>query len=287
MPSSLDCTLCLMRQSLEAARFASDDTSLHENAVRTIMEMVMNRGFHIPPPLIGQEMHRAIRIMTNNPDPYAKVKREFNDLLLSKMASLRELIENSADRFETALRIAIAGNMIDCALRANIHPGLVDEAVSKALSEPIVGDANELKQLIEKSDKILYILDNCGEIVCDRLFIEQILPKKITAAVRGTPVINDATLEDAEYIGLTDIVPVISNGNDGLGTILEQCSEEFLEHFHSADLILSKGLGNYETLITYGPEIIRQPVMFLFKAKCFFIANFAGVQLGDTVVRLK
>jgi uncharacterized protein with ATP-grasp and redox domains len=275
-----------MRQSLEAARFASSDTELHEKVVRNVMEMVLQRGFRIPPPIIGQEIHRVIRKMVNK-DPYAQVKRQFNDLLLSQMDALRKKITASETPFETAVRIAIAGNMIDCALRANLQPSLVDEAVAAALQEPIVGDLAGFQKWVEKSDKILYLLDNCGEIVCDRLLIEQMFPKKVTAAVRGMPVLNDATLEDAKYVGLTEIVPVISNGNDAIGTILEQCSEEFTEHFYSADLIISKGLGNYETLITAPPEKTTRPIAFLFKAKCAFIAQFSGTKLGDTVIFLK
>jgi len=276
-----------MRQSLEAARFASPDAELHETVVKRVMELVMERGFQVPPPLIGQEIHRMIRELTNNPDPYAQVKREFNDLMLSRMEALRNRIHASSHPFETAVRIVIAGNTIDCALRASIRPEMVDEAVEAALCEPINGNLAELEEVVRRSENIIYLIDNCGEIVCDRLLIELLMPKKITAVVRGTPVINDATLEDAKYVGLTDVVPVISNGNDGLGTILEQCSEEFMEHFRAADLVISKGLGNFETLICYGSEVITQTIAFLFKAKCAFIAGFSGTQLGDAVVRIQ
>lgn len=287
MPSSIDCSLCLLRQSLEAARFASSDPAIHEKIIRQVVIDVLEMGFETPPPRIGQKLHRTIREMTNNPDPYLHVKQKFNDLMLSRIDHFRDLVKSSADPFETAVRLAIAGNTIDFAIRANLEAKDIDEAVEQALRQPINGDVNELRQIIEKADKILYLADNAGEIVCDRLLIEHLLPKDVTACVRGLPIINDATLDDAKQVGLTEIVPVISNGNDGMGTMLEQCSQEFMAVFHEADLIISKGLGNYETLICYDKTALPQPIAFLFKAKCEFIAQFSGTQLGDCVIRIQ
>lgn len=287
MPSSIDCSLCLLRQALEAARFASADTAVHEKIIRKVMNEVLDLGFQIPPPVIGQKIHRTIREMTDNPDPYLHVKHEFNELMLSRIDHFRDLIRESADPFETAVRLAIAGNTIDFAIRANLAAKDIDDAVEQALKQPINGDVDELRRTIENANKILYLCDNSGEIVCDRLLIEHLLPKDITACVRGKPVINDATLDDAEQVGLTEIVPVISNGNDGMGTMLEQCSQEFMSVFHEADLIISKGLGNYETLICYDETMLPQRVAFLFKAKCPFIAQLTGTQLGDCVVRIQ
>jgi uncharacterized protein with ATP-grasp and redox domains len=255
--------------------------------IREVMESILRYGFQTPPPVIGQEIHRSIRNMTNNPDPYLPVKQKFNALMMSRIEHFRALIDNSDDPFDTAVRLAIAGNTIDFALRANLEPRDIDEAVEQALKQPINGDVNELRQTIENANKILYLTDNSGEIVCDRLFIERLSHKNIVACVRGLPVINDATLDDAQQVGLTEIVPVISNGTDALGTMLEQCSEQFMSVFHQSDLIISKGLGNYETLICYDETMLPQQVAFLFKAKCSFIANYSGTKLGDCVVRLR
>ena len=286
MPSSIDCSLCLMRQALEAARFATPDTNIHERVIREVMTDVLEMGFAVPPPVIGQKIHRTIRALTKNPDPYFSVKQKFNELMLSRLDHFRDLVKSSADPFETAVRLAIAGNTIDFAIRANLEAKDIDEAIDSALKQPINGDIDALRQIIDKSKKILYLADNSGEIVCDRLLIEHLLPKDIVACVRGLPIINDVTLEDAEQVGLTEIVPVISNGNDGIGTMLEQCSQEFMTVFHEADLIISKGLGNFETLICYNRTMLPLPVAFLFKAKCAFIANFSGTQLGDSVIRI-
>jgi len=287
MPSSIDCSLCLMRQSLEAARFATPDAEIHEEVIRKVMNLVLEMGFQTPPPVIGQQVHRTIRALTNNPDPYLKVKQTFNELMFSRIDHFRDLITASSDPFDTAVRLAIAGNAIDFAIRANLEPSDVDTAIEQALSQPINGDVDWLRKNIENASKILYLTDNAGEIVCDRLLIEQMLPKDIVACVRGMPVINDAMIDDARQVGLTEIVPVITNGNDGMGTVLEQCSQEFMAVFHEADLIISKGLGNYETLICYDDSQLPQTVAYLFKAKCSFIAQFSGTQLGDCVIRIK
>ena len=287
MPSSIDCSLCLLRQSLEAARFATPDTEIHERVIREVMNCILEMGFQTPPPVIGQKIHRTIRTLTNNPDPYLKVKQAFNELMFSRINHFRELIAASGDPFDTAVRLAIAGNSIDFAIRANLEEKDIDTAIDQALTQPINGDVNTLRQTIDNANKILYLADNAGEIVCDRLLIEQLLPKEIVACVRGLPVINDSLMDDAKQVGLTEVVPVITNGNDGMGTVLEQCSQEFMSIFNESDLIISKGLGNYETLICYDDSQLPQTVAFLFKAKCSFIAQFTGTQLGDCVVRIR
>lgn len=293
MPSSLDCTLCLFRQTLDAVRFATDDTTVHREVLSHVIGTVHELGLETAPPIIGQQVHRTIRRLTNNPDPYLRVKRLFNEAMMERLDTLRTRIATSSNPFETAVRLAIGGNSIDFAVSSNIDMGQLDESLERALALPLCGDVEKLQNLISGAKKILLIADNCGEIVCDRLLVEQILrqfpDKNVTVVVRGFPIINDATYEDAEFIGLTELVPVISNGNDGLGTMLEQCSLDFFTHFDTADCILCKGLGNYETLIGYSRGDTRkehQNFAFLFKAKCSFIAQFSGTTLGDHVIQI-
>ena len=232
-----------------------------------------------------------MRRETGNDDPYAGPKREFNALMLSVRDSLRKRIEASDDPLHTAVQLAIAGNTIDYAVRADWNATLVFDAVEGALRQPINGNVERLIELISESNHLLYLLDNCGEIVCDQLFIETIRKFRpelnITAVVRGAAVLNDATWSDAKQIGLDETVTVIDNGNDVVGTLLEQCGPEFMKHFERADLIVAKGLANFETLIEYDAEKLPKTVCFLFKAKCPFIARFAGVTLGDLVVRIR
>jgi len=291
MPTSPDCILCLSRQSLDAARFVSDDPKIHEQVLRRSLEISLERGFIDTPPLLGQEIHREIRRLTGNPDPYAAVKKEFNTLIFSQIDHFREIIRSAENPLEAAVRVAVGGNTIDFALGPHLSAETVNDAMQKAMGQPINGDLQQFFDVVATAKNILYLLDNSGEIVCDRLLIEELLrkesPPTITAVVRGFPVINDATREDAKFVGLTDLVEVIDNGNDGLGTILELCGPTFHEHLAHADLVISKGLANYETLIEYGPEKYSKTTAYLFKAKCAFIAKFSGTSLGDLVVQVR
>ena len=136
------------------------------------------------------------------------------------------------------------------------------------------------KEATEQAEEIFYLTDNAGEIVLDRLLIEQLPYEKVTLVVKGKPVINDATIEDAELAGLPRIVHVIDNGSDGPGTILESCSQSFRDRFTNADLVIAKGQGNYETLSN-----INKNIFFLLKAKCPVIANHIGCEVGSFVFR--
>lgn len=287
MPVSPDCILCLCRQSLEAARYATEDPAIHEKVLRRSLELALERGFTEIPPFLAQDIQREIRQLTGNPDPYSVEKKRFNDLLLSQYDQLRDMVRSSQNPLETAVRIAIGGNSIDFALGTNLNAEIVNNALQAALTQPLKGDLELFTKYVSGAKNILYITDNCGEVVCDRLLMEEILRQfqtRITAVVRGAPVINDATLEDAKSIGLTELVPVIDNGNDGVGTILELCSEEFHAHLRDSDFVIAKGLANYETLVEYGPDKLSKPIAYLFKAKCAFIAQYTQTQLGDHVV---
>lgn len=291
MAQSLDCTLCLTRQALEAARFATDDPGKHETVLKQAFQTILDRGFTTISPLVAQEIQRIVKKETGDNDPYAKVKKEFNELMLSVRDSLRKRIQDSGNPLKTAIQLAIAGNTIDYAVRADWTKDLVFDAIEDAMRQSINGDLDGFLDRIAKAKNILYLLDNCGEIICDQLLIEQLKEFRpdleITAVVRGAPVLNDATMLEARQIGLDQTVRVIDNGNDVIGTLLEQCGDEFFEAFDKADLILAKGLANFETLTEYDEKQLPKTVCFLFKAKCPFISGFAGAKLGDLVIRIR
>jgi len=232
---------------------------------------------------MGQEIHRLIRQITGVKDPYRDIKDHSNQLALQIYPGLKEKIEHSADPFATAVRIAIAGNIIDFAKindldDAKIHQ-TIEDSFTAALSESAVSD---LRNAVKQSKNILYIGDNAGEIVFDRLLLEQLPYEKVTFVVRGSPVINDATMEDAQKTGLTKLVKVIDNGSDAPGTILETCSDIFCSCFEKADLIVAKGQGNYETL-----SDVDKDIFYLFKVKCSVIAKDAGEEVGSLVLHRK
>ncbi|MGI5831230.1 MAG: damage-control phosphatase ARMT1 family protein [Thermoguttaceae bacterium] len=288
MSTVLDCYLCLLRQSLEAARYATTEESVQREVLRAAAEQVLEEGFDVPPPKIGRAIHRLIKKITGNPDPYLAEKERFNRAMLEQLPRMRGYVVQAKDPLRMAVTLAIAGNSIDAAL-GKIKESDVEAAFQRAISQPLTGEYQEFSDAVHSAGTIFLLADNAGEIVCDRVLVEYLtktLGKSVTAAVRGEPILNDATMDDARFCGLTDLIPVISNGNDGLGTFLDECSPEFLDTFCSADLVIAKGLANYETLVDNKTEWQPRRIAFLFKSKCPFISGYAGTKLGDLVVRL-
>jgi damage-control phosphatase, subfamily I len=280
MRTYFDCIPCFLRQTLDAVRDLGLDASLQEHVLRTVLAACAEMDLGQSPPVMGQRIHRVIREASGNADPYAEMKERFNRLALGLYAECRGSIERANDPLETALRLAIAGNVIDAAPKSGLSEEDVRRSMLQALTDPLDGDVKEFSRAVAASPDILYLADNAGEIVFDRLLIEQIGADKVTVAVKGSPVINDATLADAAVAGLTSIVEVIDNGSDAPGTILEDCSESFRQRFGAADLVLAKGQANYETLSETDRDIF-----FVLKAKCPLIARDVGSPLGSLVVR--
>lgn len=276
----LDCISCFVRQALDAARFVTDDEQIHREVVYQVLGIVGDLDMSQSPPVIAQQIHRLIRKLVGSDDPYSRVKKQFNSMAFRLYPSLRKQIINSKDPFETAVRIAIAGNIIDFGVKSSLTESEVKMTVNDSLSSYLNPEqVKSFKDALDESERILYLADNAGEIVFDHLLIEQMPIDKITVAVKGSPVINDATIDDANIVGLSRIVEVIDNGSDGPGTILETCSQSFLDRFEKADLIIAKGQGNYESLSN-----IDKNIFFLLKAKCPVIAEDIGCKVGEMIL---
>lgn len=281
MRTYFDCIPCFIRQALNAARLATDDEQIHEKVVREVLRLAADLDMSRSPPSTGQQIHRLIRELVGKDDPYRKIKKRFNNLALKLYPELRKQIVDSDDRLETAIRLAIAGNIIDFGVNNSLEESHVKETISDSLSGYL--DPKQIqgfKDAVNAAEKILYLADNAGEIVFDRLLIEQLPYEKVIVVVKGTPVINDATMEDAGVAGLTRIVEVIDNGSDAPGTIMESCSQEFRHRFTNADLIIAKGQGNYETL-----SDVNKNIFFILKAKCPVIARDLGCEVGEMILR--
>jgi len=232
------------------------------------------------PPAMAQRIHRFIREITGVSDPYLDVKNRFNTLALEMYPDLRQRTDTSTDPVETAVRLAIAGNIIDFGVNSAVEPSQVERTIKESLTDPLDKDSLEtFKHAIAQAEKILYLGDNAGEIVFDRLLIEQLPCEKTTFAVRGGPILNDVVREDARVAGITDLVEVIDNGSDAPGTILESCSEAFRRRFDESDLIIAKGQGNYETL-----SDVDKNIFFLVRPKCGVLARHLGREIGSLVL---
>ena len=280
MKTFFDCIPCFVRQALDSVRLVTDDEVVHERLLREVLRAASEMDLRQSPPAMGQHIHQLIRRLTRQRDPYGEIKQRHNRLALELYPKLRALVRGSGSPLETALRLAIAGNVIDLGVNARLDESSVSEAIEGALSAPLNGDVGAFAEAVSSARRILYLADNAGEIAFDRLLIEQMPVEKVTLAVRGAPVINDATIVDAQVAGIPGLVEVIDNGSDAPGTILEDCSPEFRRRFDRADLIVAKGQGNYETL-----GDVPKDIFFVLKAKCPVIARHLGCHVGSLVLQ--
>jgi uncharacterized protein with ATP-grasp and redox domains len=283
MRLNLDCIPCFQRQVLQAVRFISDDEELHQKVLRIAIKKLLESSWDATPPEIAHEIHRIVRALTNENDPYKKVKRESNNLVLKMYPNLKKQVEESSDPLRTAVRLAIAGNIIDFGPLQNFN---LEKTVRDVLKRPFaVDDYTQLKETIRHAENLLFFTDNAGEIGFDKLLVETILKtkklEKICFAVKGGPIINDATLEDAQYMSLCDLPNVefleMNNGEPGTGP--KRNSETVKKLIMQHDLVISKGQGNYEGLSTHSG------LFFLLMAKCPIIASDLRVKVGDIILK--
>ncbi|MFO7976032.1 MAG: ARMT1-like domain-containing protein [Candidatus Hydrogenedentota bacterium] len=280
MKTFFDCIPCFVRQALDAIRRATDDETVHEDVLREALRAISEMDLRGSPPAMGYTIHRLVRDRVGEGDPYREMKDESNRYALELYPDLQEQVQNSSNPLETAVRLAIAGNIIDVAVKSDMDHRNVKHAIHRALSAPFEADLEGFAKAVAEAERILYLADNAGEIVLDRLLLERLPLERVTLVVRGAPVINDATMVDAQAAGLTELVEVMDNGADVPGTILELSSELFRQRFDAADLVIAKGQGNYETL-----SEVPKDIFFILLAKCPVIARDIGCNVGELVLR--
>ncbi|MFW6279790.1 MAG: damage-control phosphatase ARMT1 family protein [Planctomycetota bacterium] len=284
MKTYLECMPCFVSQSVDAVKMVTDDPDERMRITRSALRIISRVPDDMPPPALAGRIHRMIRSETDVHDPYEAIKKRSNEFALDRLGAVRERAEKADDSFEAALRFSIAGNIMDWGAKthSDVSPEGVDEIIEKCLEDPIQGiEPRTLRDKIEAADDVLYLADNAGEIVMDRVFIEQMSGTEITVAVKSDPIINDALLADARQAGLSDVVPVIETGADTPGAVWEECHEEFKNRFRRSDLVISKGQGNYESL-----SHVRENdnITFLLKVKCPVVARDTGYSTGDMVI---
>lgn len=277
MKTFLDCLPCMMDQALRAGRIATDDERIIKKLLDSVGAMMKDIPLENTPPETGEIIYRKVREITGVADPYKEVKKANIEEALSLYPELKKIVEESENSLLTAIRIAIAGNVID--LGVNKKFNLVED-VSKILKQDFaIMDFEKFEKQLKIADSVLYLGDNAGESVFDKILIEE-LNKPVTYVVREIPVINDVTEEDAIASGINEVADIISSGTTAPAVILSLCNIEFLERFNNSKMIISKGQGNYE-----GLSDVKQPVFFLLKAKCFVIANDLNVEENDIVLK--
>jgi len=277
--TELECLPCFYGQIARTLAYAGINGDRGIRIKRKAEAVIASASLDEVPARTTTIIHRILRQETGV-DPYKNVKEAYNQIALEKLPGLRRRAAETVDRLEGSVRAAIAGNVIDFGIYEQID---LDRSIDEAFLLPLpAAGYRSFSAAVDSATRILYLCDNAGELVFDRLLLETLRDreKNVTVAVKGSPVINDATLADADAAGLAECATVIDNGNDGIGTLLEACSPRFMDAYCAADLIISKGQANYETLVQSGDARI----FYLFKVKCPVVANALKRENGDIVV---
>jgi hypothetical protein len=284
MKTEVECFPCFLRQTIIALKQLNGlQDDLRQEILHEVLSIIQKADMNKPPAYSTTYIHRTIRNRIGK-DPFKKIKSDYNTIAMGLYPELKEKVLSSRDPLWTAARLAIAGNIIDFGLFTSIDIG---KSVGEALKETIaVDDYDSFKKAVIETDTILYLLDNSGEIVFDKLLIEELLRrgKKVKAVVKGSPVLNDVTMDDACQSRLTELCEVVDNGSDAVGTILEWTSPEFQAYFQSSDLIISKGQGNFETLTDIGTDNGKR-TYFLFQSKCEVVSKDLGLSSGSMLLK--
>jgi uncharacterized protein with ATP-grasp and redox domains len=283
MKVHLDCIPCFQRQALSAARFVTSDEKLQESILRAVIAKLQAIDWEKSPPEIAHEVHEIIRNESGENDPYKDVKKLYNDIALNMYPELQKMVFDSATPLQTAVRLAIAGNVIDFGAKTNFD---LRETIFLVLKKEFkIYHFSEFVRNLEKAQNIVFLGDNAGEVLFDRILLETIQDRynieKILFAVKGAPIINDATYEDAEYVGLNNLkgLEFMKVGVGIPGSGMARTSKEFRDILNRSDMVISKGQGNYEAL----SEI--KEIFFLLMAKCPVVADHLKVNVDDIVLK--
>ncbi|MDH5661935.1 MAG: ARMT1-like domain-containing protein [Elusimicrobiota bacterium] len=284
MRTYLECIPCFFKQALEASKLSKADKATQKKVLDELSRLIPEIGLNSTPPEMGRVIYQLVSKVTGERDLFKEIKQKSNKYSLKLYSDLKAKIESSNDRLLTAVRLAIAGNVIDYGAQNNF---VIEEEIENCLrGDFAIFDYIDFKEALNETDQILYLADNAGEVVFDKVLIEEIRKldplggKQFFYVVRDKPVINDALVEDARACGIDEVAEVVSSGSDAPGTILELCSQEFLKLYEQAKMIISKGQGNFEAISEED-----RPIFFLLKAKCPVIAKDIGCRTGDVILK--
>lgn len=279
MKSQSVCFPCFMEQAHSSVLYATEDENKRWEVLRGVAPLLSELSMDQSPAYNSSLVLHKVNELLGTSDPYAQAKQEANQKALAMVPDLIGRIKSSDDKLETAVRLAVVGNVIDLGIK---HEADIEATLEMALGDGFARfEYDAFKEKLDSSQRLLYILDNAGEIVFDKILIDGLIAhgKMVIAVVRGGPILNDATMEDARQVGLDKATKVIDTGNDFVGIIRDKCPEMLIKGLDSADMVIAKGQGNYETLDDRGDRYF-----FILKAKCGHVANALGVNNGDLVL---
>ncbi|HNQ89003.1 MAG TPA: ARMT1-like domain-containing protein [Verrucomicrobiota bacterium] len=279
MNSTLDCLSCFVSQALNVARLATDDPKVHERILREVLRQASQMDLDQTPARFGAAIHRRVRELTGQADPYRRAKEESNRLALALLPAWRERLRAAANPRAAVVKLAIAANAIDFGVKGDLTAAQIPAAIETSYAAPLQGDVEGFFAAAAAAPDILFLADNAGELVFDRLLLELLPRERITVVVKGGPAINDALRADAAVAGLEGWIPVMDTGSGTPGVVLEVCGAEFRRRFAEAGLIIAKGQANFESL-----EGCDRNLVFLFKVKCPVVARHIGHPIGTLVL---
>ncbi len=277
MKTSLECFPCILHQAIKTSKLATQDIAQIKDIIDKTGAMLKEMDMMLPPPELSTRMYHCISEVTGVLDPYASIKFAHIEEANKIYDEMKKIVFDSEDPLLTAVRLSIAGNVIDLGVDAEFD---LKSDIEKILAQDFaIFDYEQFKSDLFSAKRILFLGDNSGETVFDKLLIE-VIDKPVVYAVRASPIINDATLKEARLSGLHEVSELISSGSPAPGTILSMCNERFLELYDDAEIVISKGQGNYE-----GLSDREENIYFLLKAKCKVIAEHLEVETGDIVLK--
>ena len=278
-----DCRPCLIRQMETTAMAAgADEDTLREVAEAVVLELDQVWADQLSPPAVSTPLYHLTGQICGEDDPFLPMKVKYTREALGLLPDIERRVQESSNPFDAAVRIAIAGNVID--FGTGVHAGdiALEQTLARFLIKPMFNDDTaRLEERASGAAVILYIGDNAGETVFDRPLLKQLNNSEVIYAAKGGPIINDATVRDATLAGVHLHSRLISTGSSAPGTLLEDCSPQFNRLFREADLVIAKGQANFETLTELSPD---GRIFMLFTVKCPVAARYLGAAMGDMVV---
>jgi damage-control phosphatase, subfamily I len=276
MRAAPECYPCFLSQAVKTARMAVHDPRRLKALLDEVSEALRSRPFDVAPPVISEDIYRIIARVTGDADPYRALKRRCVRQALRLYPGVKARAAASPDPLRAAVQAAIAGNVIDFGVSQTFD---LAADIAALLDQPLAVDHYpDFRRSLARARRVLFLGDNAGETVFDRILVEA-LDRPVDYAVRSAPIINDALAEDAAASGLAGPARIVESGCRTPGTILSGSTPAFRRLYRAADLIISKGQGNFESLSESG-----RPVFFLLKIKCGVVARLARVPEGSLVL---
>jgi len=287
----VECAPCVLQRGYLEIEKATSDPSIQFKAMSALMHLLAKE---FKPTAIaahlGTERDRIVKEVTGNPDPYAKAKQTSNQRAMEILQTARNVVLSEPlveSRFRRACLCSMVGNIMEFDIPEHVFKFEdMGKLIQRAGEDLAIDEIPNILETAKKSKSVLYLTDNAGEIALDTLLVQELkrLGTRVTVAVKSGPVLNDATMEDATYVGMHNVADdVITIGTDSVGLIPEECSDEFLNFYSSADLVVAKGMGYAETLTE---QVLRTPHALLLRTKCRPVANFFSVDRNKNVAKM-